>query len=101
MVKPKILLLPKFTYLKDTLEPSMEYTKQQLAYFNRMNNNLTPIKKVPVPKEALHLYSSKHLTDKYFVNPNLVIMGPCPFENLARIQPTVLFPGCYGDNHLL
>jgi len=84
----------------DTLPPTIKYTEQQLAYYSRMSNNFTP-PKVPVLKEPLHLYSTKHLTDKYFVNPNLVIIGPCPSENLARIQPTVLFPGCYADNHLL
>jgi len=99
-IKKKILLLKKFVFYNESMPSTNQELKKELEFYPKISNNFTP-PKVPVPKEALHLYSSKHLTDKYFANPNLIIMGPCPYENLARIQPTVLFPGCYADNTLL
>jgi hypothetical protein len=98
--KKKILLLKHFTYYKDTIIPlPMEQTKKELKFYSSISNNLTPFT-VHVPKQPLHIFAYKPLSEKYFNFPDLVIKGPCPWENLATIQPTVLFPGHYADTFL-
>lgn len=97
--RKKIFLNKKWNFYKNSHPVTIGQVKRASEYYPTILNNYH-VKTVAVPKEALHIYATKQLSDKYFVNPELEIWGPCSPINMARIQPTVLFPGCYGDDNL-
>lgn len=50
-----------------------------------------------MPPADLGRLVNKVLNDTWFNYPNLVIIGPQDFYNIARVQPLTLFPGHYKD----
>lgn len=56
-----------------------------------------PPKKVRMPPRDLTLLTNAILNDRCYAYPTLVVNGPQPGLNLARIQPSALFPGHFQD----